>query len=133
MEAARGGEIQACTTPSILSEVYGALTWEMAQPCHEPEEAAAAVRLLVEEPSAIRVLEVGPDVALLALDLAAAHRLTARRVHDARHAAAALAAGVRWVYTYDAEDWRAFEADGLQIAGPESTLARLSARVNSIA
>ena len=81
VEAARRGEIQACTTPSILSEVYGALTWEMAQPCHEPEEAAVAVRLLVEEPSAIRVLEVGPDVALLALNLAAAHRLTARRVH----------------------------------------------------
>ena len=125
VEAARRGEIQACTTPSILSEVYGALTWEKAQPCHQPEEAAAAVRLLVEPPSAIQVLEGGLDAALLTLELAAIHKLTARRVHDARHAATALVAKVGLVYTYDVEDWKAFEAHGLQIAGPESTLARL--------
>lgn len=125
VEAARRGEIQACTTPSILSEVYGALTWEKAQPCHEPAEAATAVRLLVEAPSAIQVLEAGSGVALLALDLAASHKLRARRVHDARHAATALMAGVDRVYTYDAEDWRVFETDGLHIAGPGSTLARL--------
>jgi len=130
-EAARRGEIQACTTPSILSEVYGALTWEKAQPCHSPEEAATAVRLLVEAPSAIQVLEVGPSVAFLALELAAEHGLRARRVHDARHAAAALVAGVHLVYTYDAEDWQVFAADGLQVAGPESTLVRLGEKTGS--
>jgi predicted nucleic acid-binding protein len=125
IEAARRGKIHACTTPSILSEVYGALTWEKAQPHHEPEEAAKAVRLLVEPPSAIRVLDAELEVALRTLELAAAHRLTARRVHDARHASAALLAGVHSVYTYDPEDWRVFEANGLRIAGPVSTLAWL--------
>jgi predicted nucleic acid-binding protein len=125
VEAARHGEIQVCTTASILSEVYGALTWEKAQPRHDPEEAAEAVALLVEAPSAIRVLDVGLDVALRSLELAAAHHLTARRVHDARHAAAALLAGVRSVNTYDVEDWEAFEADGLRIAGPTSVLVQL--------
>ncbi len=125
VEAARRGEIMACTTPSILSEVYGALTWEKAKPRHDPAEAAEAVRLLIEPPSAIQVLEAGLDVALYALALAATHRLTARRVHDARHAAAALLAGVTSVYTYDADDWRTFEPDGLRIAGSVSTLAKL--------
>jgi predicted nucleic acid-binding protein len=108
-----------------LSEVYGALTWEQTQPRHSPEEAAEVVRLLVEAPSAIQVLEVGLAVGLRALELAAKHNLTARRIHDARHAAAALLAGVHSVYTYDAEDWEAFQSDGLEIAGPLSTLAKL--------
>jgi predicted nucleic acid-binding protein len=132
VEAARRGEIRACITPSILSEVYGALTWERAQPCHEPEEAAKAVWRLVEAPSAIQILEVGPRAALLALELAAGHELRARRVHDARHAAAALVARVGLVYTYDAADWKVFEADGLQIAGPESTLARWGKRGQAV-
>jgi len=122
VEAARRGEIQVCTTASILSEVYGALTWEKTQPCHAPQEAAEAIRLLVEKPSAIQVLNVGLDVALRALELAAAHNLTARRIHDARHAATALLANVRSVYTYDAEDWEVFETDGLQIVGPTSVV-----------
>ena len=126
MEAARRGEIQACTTAGILSEVYGALTWEKAEPRHEPEEAAEAVRLLVETPSAIGVLGVGYDETIATLGLSASHHLTARRVHDARHAAAALLAGVRSVYTYDVEDWRAFEADGMRVTGPPSSLARLA-------
>ena len=125
VEAARCGEIRGCTTPGISSEVYGALTWEKAQPSHDPREAAAAVRLLVETPSLIQVLDVGLETTLLALELAAAHHLTARRVHDARHAAAALLAGVRSVYTYDVQDWKPFEANGLRIAGPASTLAIL--------
>jgi len=124
VEAARRGEMPVCTTASILSEVYGALTWEKAQPPHDPKEAAEAVALLVEAPSAIRVLNVGLEAALRALELAAEHGLTARRIHDARHAAAPLTAGVRSVYTYDIEDWDAFEADGLQITGPTSMLIR---------
>lgn len=125
VEAARRGEIRSCTTPGILSEVYGALTWEKARPRHDPREAADATRLLIEPPSAIQVLDEGHDVAVLALELAAVHHLRARRVHDARHAAAALVAGVRSVYTYDADDWQVFETDGIGIAGPLSTLARL--------
>jgi len=158
VEAARSGTISACTTPGILSEVYGALTWERAQPRHSPTEAAETVRLLIEPPSAIEVLEeyplnnwgrlssrarhfasawhVGPgklrgyleeglDTILRTLVLAAVHRLTARRVHDARHAAVALQAGIRSVHTYDADDWLIFAEAGLHIAGPSSTLARL--------
>ena len=125
VEAARRGDIFICTTTGILSEVYAALTWEKAQPRHPPAKAAAAVRLLVEPPSSIRVISSGLDTILLGLTLAARHKLTARRVHDARHAAEALLAGAQWVYTYDWQDWQAFERDGLKIAGPPSTLFRL--------
>lgn len=124
VERARSGELAACTTAGILSEVYGALTWEKAQPRHPAAQAANAVRLLVEPPSAIDVLEENLEVILRALELATNHNLTARRVYDARHAAAALAAGVQGVYTYDVDDWRLFEVDGLRVVGPESMLAR---------
>ncbi len=125
VEAARRGDILACTTTGILSEVYAALTWQQAQPPHNPEQAAEAVRLLVEPPSMIRILHDGQDVALRMLELAASHQLRARRVHDARHAAAAIVAGVSSVFTYDADDWKSFEEDDLSIAGPTTTLVRL--------
>jgi predicted nucleic acid-binding protein len=125
VEAARRGDMLACTTTGILSEVYAALTWQQAQPPHDPEQAAQAVRLLVEAPSMIRILPDDQDITLRMLELAATHQLRARRVHDARHAAAALVAGVKLVFTYDAEDWESFEGDGLSIAGPAATLARL--------
>ena len=126
VQAARLGELRVYTDAGILSEVYGALTWEQARPRHEPREAAEAVRLLIEPPSVIRVVESGAEVGLKALELAAAHGLTARRVHDARHAAAALVAGVRRVYTFDVRDWIGFEDDGLRIAGPPSVLRQLN-------
>ncbi len=126
VEQARRGEFASCTTAGILSEVYGALTWEKAEPRHDPVEAARVVRLLVEPPSAIVVLTESLNVALKALELAAEHRLMARRVHDARHAAAALAEGITSVYTYDVDDWKVFESDGLRIVGPPTTVARLS-------
>ena len=124
VEQGRRGELLACTTSGILSEVYGALTWKQAQPRHAPTEAANAVRLLVEPPSAIRVLQEDLEVIVRALELAASHGLTARRVHDARHAAAALTAGIQGVYTYDVDDWLLFEVDGLRVVGPETVLAR---------
>ena len=126
VEAARHGTLQACTTTGILSEVYGALTWEKAEPRHDPRQAAEAVRLLVEPPSALVVLLEGLEVGLRMLELAARHRLTGRRIHDARHAAAALIAGVTAVHTYDVNDWDDFAPDGLRIVGPPSTLARLT-------
>lgn len=52
-----------------------------------------------------------------------AYPLTARRTHDARHAATALTAGVQQVYTYDVTDWQAFETNGLKVVGPESVLS----------
>jgi predicted nucleic acid-binding protein len=88
------------------------------------------VRLLVEPPSAIAVLSDGLEVALRTLELAAQHQLTARRVHDARHAATALAHGIMSVYTYDVEDWQFFEADGLRITGPTTTMNRLAQKAN---
>ena len=125
VESARRGEIPACTSAGVLSEVYAALTWEKASPRHDPVEAARVIRLLVQPPSAIEVLTSDRHVALRMLELAAAHGLTARRVHDARHAAVALLNGVRSVYTYDASDWQAFESDGLTITGPPSVLHHL--------
>lgn len=59
------------------------------------------------------------------LSLAAENVLRARNIHDARHAATALGAGVRSVYTYDPADWRRFEAEGLLITGPPSVLKKL--------
>jgi predicted nucleic acid-binding protein len=123
VEAARRGEFAACTSVSVLAEVYGALTWVGAQPPQTPQIAGNAVRLLVVNPSAIRVLETTLDAGLKMLELATNHNLTARRVHDARHAATALVAGVRQVYTYDVEDWRVLESDGITIAGPPSVLS----------
>ena len=64
MEAARAGRIGACTTTGILSEVYAALTWIGAQPTHSPEEAADAVRSLIETPSQIQVLASGLKASL---------------------------------------------------------------------
>jgi predicted nucleic acid-binding protein len=65
VEHARQGMVPACTTTGILSEVYGALTWEHAVPRHTPAEAA------------------------------------------------------------DIDDWQAFEADGLRIVGPPTTMVHL--------
>jgi predicted nucleic acid-binding protein len=125
VEAARRGDMSACTTTGILSEVYAALTWQQAQPPHDPEQAAESVKLLVEPPSMIQVLPGSREAALRMLELAAKHQLRARRVHDARHAAIAIVAGVTSVFTYDAEDWESFEEDGLRIAGPAATLTRM--------
>ena len=63
VEAARRGELAVCTTTGILSEVYAALTWIQAQPRHSPKEAANAVRLLVEPPSAIEILSESSEAA----------------------------------------------------------------------
>lgn len=123
VEAARRGDLPACTTVGILSEVYAALTWAEAKPPHSPEEASEAVRLLVAEPSAIRVLNTGVEAALRMLELVVTHQLTARRTHDARHAATALTAGVLQVCTYDIDDWKVFRSDGLRIVGPPSVLS----------
>jgi predicted nucleic acid-binding protein len=123
VESARRGEISWCTSAGVLAEVYAALTWVGAQPAQPPDTAADAVRLLVMEPSNIRVLDTGYASALKMLDLAKRYALTGRRVHDARHAATALEAGVRGVFTYDVEDWRIFEPEGIVLAGPPSVLA----------
>lgn len=122
VEAARQGVLPACTTVGILSEVYAALTWINANPPQSPADAAYAVRLLVAPPSALRLLHTDWNGVELMLNLVAKHALTARRVHDARHAATALAAGVTKVYTYDLGDWQAFTNDGIEILGPPSMI-----------
>lgn len=122
VEAARSGDLPACTTIGILSEVYAALTWVQAQPRHSPATSAEAVRLLIQPPSRIILLEDGPDAAILMLSLAADQALTARRIHDARHAAMALTSEVSRVYTYDVGDWKRFESAGLGIVGPPSVV-----------
>ena len=60
------------------------------------------------------------------LELSGKYRLTARRIHDARHAATALTNGITQVYTYDVEDWLVFKPDGIIIVGPASSLLRIS-------
>lgn len=122
VEAGRRGEISACTTIGILSEVYAALTWVGAQPPHSPAEAALAVRLLVDSPSKIKILSESLEVGLKMLELSEAHQLTARRIHDARHVATTLINGVKKVYTYDTGDWGVFTSDGIQIVGPDSVI-----------
>lgn len=123
VEKARQGELLTVTSVGVLSEVYAALTWIGAQPPHSPAVASQVVSLLVEAPSAIQVLETNLEAGFKMLELAANHRLTARRVHDARHAATAIVGGVSQVYTYDIEDWRIFASDGITISGPPSVLS----------
>lgn len=126
VDTARRGELLARTTTSILSEVYAALTWVHAQPPPSPAEAANAVRLLVEPPSAIEILPDGFKASIKMLEISEKYNLTARRVHDARHAATALTNGVTSIYTYDVADWKIFEPEGLTIMGPPSVLANLT-------
>jgi predicted nucleic acid-binding protein len=80
----------------------------------------------VEPPSAIIVLSDSLDAGLLHLEMAGKYKLTARRIHDARHAATALQNGISRVITYDPVDWQDFAAEGIVISGPPTTLARLA-------
>ncbi len=122
VQKAREGEIDAATTAGILCEVYAALTWEGATPRHAPAVAADAVTAIVEASSKIRVLPETESVLPMMLEIAKKHRLHARRIHDARHAATALVHGVVEVMTYDIDDWKLFVSDGLRIVGPPSSL-----------
>ena len=126
VEAARKGDLRACTSVGVLSEVYAALTWMQAINRHSPQEAQKVIARVIEPPSAIVILSDGLEAGLLHLELAAKHSLTARRIHDARHAATALQNGITQVYTYDPLDWRDFVSDGIVLAGPTSTMARLA-------
>jgi predicted nucleic acid-binding protein len=128
VESARNGNISVCTTTGILSEVYGALTWIKAQPTHSPKEAGLAVRLLVEPPSQIKVLSDGLEATLKMLELAEKNSLTARRIHDARHAATAIQSGITKIYTYDIDDWKIYRQYGLLICGPPSVLIKLTSK-----
>jgi predicted nucleic acid-binding protein len=128
VDAARRGDFPACTGVGILSEAYAALTWAGGPSPHTPADAARVIAKLVAPPSAIRVLPDGLDVALRHLHWADLLGLTARRIHDARHAATALQYGIARVYTYDLQDWVGFVPYGLVIAGPPSTLARIGPR-----
>lgn len=120
VEAARQGLLLACTTVGILSEVYAALTWVNATPPQTPENAANAVRALVAPPSAIRVIHTDWRSVDMMLNMVVQHKLTARRVHDARHSATVLTAGITKVYTYDIHDWLCFTANGIEVVGPPS-------------
>jgi predicted nucleic acid-binding protein len=93
-----------------------------------PEKVAEAIRTLVEEPSTIKVLQTDLGVLWPMLDLAVENQLTARRIHDARHAATAIAANVREIFTYDVTDWLAFSSANIKISGPPSILKSLQAK-----
>jgi len=123
VEAVRAGQLPGCTSAGVLSEVYAGLTWQQACPRHEPEEAAHAVWLLVEAPSDLVVVDCGCEAVQAMLDLAVAHGLRARDIHDARHAAVAQTAGVSKVFTYDVKHWQRFIPDGLAVVGPPSALS----------
>jgi len=123
VESVRNGRLPGCTSAGVLSEVFAGLTWHKACPQREPDEAAHAVWLLVEPPSDLMIIDCGRDAVERMLDLATAHGLRARDVHDARHAAAALAAGIRKVLTYDVKHWGQFASDGLVVAGPPSVIS----------
>ena len=83
------------------------------------------VHYWLNSPSEVYVLTAGLDVALKMLELSEKYELKARRVHDARHAAIAIKANISSVYTYDPDDWKIFEPDGLIITGPNSVCKKL--------
>ncbi|MDM8559901.1 hypothetical protein [Candidatus Parabeggiatoa sp. HSG14] len=74
----------------------------------------------------LEILSESLEATLKMLDLAEKHGLTARRIHDARHAAIALTAGITQIYTYDIDDWKHFISDGLVISGPVSMVSQLT-------
>jgi predicted nucleic acid-binding protein len=124
VEAARAGRLNACTSVGVLAEVYAALTWTGALPPQTPGDAARAVRALTIPGSRLLVLETGHAAGIEMLEIAERHRLTARRIHDARHAATALVHGVTRVLTDDLDDWKLFAPEGIVIAGPPSVFER---------
>lgn len=126
IESARRGDIFACTSVGILSEVYAALTWSKAETPYSPAAASASIESLVAEPSKIEIINADRLAGLKTIELAAKHSLTARRTHDAKHAATAIVAGIGQVFTYDVDDWKVFESDGITISGPPSSIERLS-------
>ena len=70
VDAARNGELAACTAVGVLAEVYATLTWVGAQPPHPPKVAASAVRPLAAAPSRLLILETGLPAGLRMLNLA---------------------------------------------------------------
>jgi predicted nucleic acid-binding protein len=118
VDAARCGRFPGVTTIGILSEVYAALTWEGAKPQHEPAIAAQAILVIMTKPSRIRILGESYGVLPRMLELARDMKLHARRIHDARHAATALAHGVNRVVTYDQGDWDRFARHGMTVIIP---------------
>jgi hypothetical protein len=82
------GRFPGVYTTGILSEIHAAPTWQQAQPPHDPEQAAEAVRLLVEPPSMIRILPDSQDAAIRMFELAASHQLRATLLSFPSHTAA---------------------------------------------
>jgi predicted nucleic acid-binding protein len=91
-------------------------------PRHQESRLIVEAARSGEIPACTSVGVTDYEAGILMLDMAGRYNLTARRVHDARHAATALFAGVRRVYTYDVDDWRVFSPDGIIVTGPESIL-----------
>ncbi len=125
VEAARAGLLSAATTTSILCEVYAALTWHMATPPHSPSTASLAVLALIVTPSVIRLIPDRLDAATLTVAVAGRYNLTARRVHDARHAATALVGGGLYASTYNVGDWTVFAPEGISVVSPAELLNAL--------
>lgn len=84
VEAARCGILLACTSVGVLSKVYAPLTWIGSQPPQSPKITSEAVRLLVDKPSQIVVLETNLQASLKMLEIASVEQLTARRIHQKR-------------------------------------------------
>lgn len=125
VEAARSGIIKAATTTGILCEVYAALTWHLATPPQLPSDASSAVQTIVEAPSQIRLLPDSRDAFVSTMRIAAKLNLTARRIHDARHAATAIQTGIEYVCTYDETDWSRFEPEGIAVVKPSDMVIYL--------
>ncbi len=128
LDAVRAGALAGCTTSGALGGLYATLSRSGDGPL---DDIARQVRALVEPPSSLLVLISGLEASLKMLELAARHALAPERLHTARDAATALAAGVSIVYTYDVDAWEPFLADGLHIGGPSSVMARWFRRPGS--
>ncbi len=66
------------------------------------------------------------DAALKMFEMAEKYSLTARRIHDARHAAVAITHGIDSIYTYEVNDCRLFKPDGIKIVMPPSVIIQNS-------
>ena len=97
------GEIHACVSPQVLSEVFSSITYQGRKGAEQPLSPSKAAALLKKyyESEDITLIYPGPQTIGLMLSFLEAHPVSGSRIHDLRIAATMLENGVTRIVTYD--------------------------------